>query len=115
MNIKDFEIFQFADNNYTPFSNNGKDYFLRNKTYLDIVLTDYCNSNCSFCIADLIHEKLTCDFDAFKAKILYAIENLNVKEVLLLGGEPTCYNKPIELIEWLPTLGLDKIVMRCCR
>lgn len=111
MNIKDFEIFQFAENSYTPFSNNGNSYLLRNKTYLDIVLTDHCNSNCNFCIADLIHEKLTCNLDAFKSKILYAIENLNVKEVLLLGGEPTCYNKLIEMIQWFSTLGLDKIVM----
>lgn len=107
MKVSDYEIFQFANNKYTP----RGEYLLREKTYLDIVLTDHCNSNCNFCIADLIHKKLTCDFTKFQEKIIFAIENLNVKEVLLLGGEPTCYKQLPEMIAWLSTLGLDKIVM----
>lgn len=111
MNILDYEIFKYGENKYTKFNNNGKTYLLNKEPYLDIVLTDLCNANCDFCIADLIHTKLDGDFDVFKQKILYAMKNMNVKEVLLLGGEPTISKLLIPMINWLNTLELDKIVM----
>jgi molybdenum cofactor biosynthesis enzyme MoaA len=89
MKISEYEIFKFGENKYTKWYNNGKYFLLNKEPYLDIVLTDYCNANCKFCIADLIHDKLNGDFDVFKQKILFAIEKMNVKEVLILGGEPT--------------------------
>ena len=111
MKISDYEIFKFGENRYTEFINNGKTYLLNKEPYLDIVLTDFCNANCWFCIADLVHAKLSGDYEIFKQKVLYAINNMNVKEVLLLGGEPTMSKMLIPMIEWLSTLGLDKIVM----
>lgn len=111
MKISDYEIFKFGENQYTEFENNGKIYLLNKEPYLDIVLTDYCNANCQFCIADLIHNKLNGDFEIFKKKISYAVENMNVREVLLLGGEPTMSKMLPDIIEWLSTLKLDKIVM----
>ena len=111
MNVQDYEIFKFSQNRYTEFENNGQSYLLNEHPYLDIVLTDKCNANCWFCCADLIHKKLDCDIEKFKAKILFAIEKMNVREVLLLGGEPTISKHLIPLIQWLSTLGLDKIVM----
>ena len=111
MKISEYEIFKFGENRFTKFENNGKTYLLNKEPYLDIVLTDYCNANCQFCIADLIHNKLNGNFEIFKQKILYAVNNMNVKEVLLLGGEPTMSKILPEIIEWLNTLNLDKIVM----
>lgn len=111
MNVKDFEIFKFADNTYTEFINNGKTYNLNRSPYLDIVLTDYCNSDCSFCIADLVHDKKVIDFNVAKEKILYAVNKMNVREVLLLGGEPTMSKDLVPMIQFLNTLKLDKIVM----
>lgn len=112
MDIKDFEVFKFGENKYTEFLNNGKIYQLNKEPYLDIVLTDYCNANCHFCIADLIHEKLICDPEIFKTKILYAIDHMNVREVLFLGGEPTMSKHLIPLIKWAKSLNvLDKIIM----
>lgn len=111
MRISDYEIFKFGENKYTEFNNNGKRYLLNKEPYLDIVLTDYCNANCNFCIADLIHDKLKGDFDKFKSKVLYAINNMNVREVLLLGGEPTMSKMLVPMIRWLKTLNLDKIIM----
>ena len=67
MKIADFEVFKFGENKYIEFINNGKSYLLNKEPYLDIVLTDYCNANCNFCIADLIHKKLSCNIDIFKA------------------------------------------------
>lgn len=111
MNIKDYEIFKFADNSYTDYENNGRKYLLNKEVYLDIVLTDYCNSNCNFCIADLIHNKLNCNLEIFKEKIKFAVDNLHVREVLLLGGEPTMSKNLLEIVHYLNTLNLDKIVM----
>ena len=111
MKISDYEVFKFGENKYTEFINNGKTYLLNKEPYLDIVLTDYCNANCWFCIADLIHKKLSGDFDTFKQKVLFAINKMNVREVLLLGGEPTMSKMLIPMIKWLKTLQLDKIVM----
>ncbi len=111
MKISEYEVFKFGENKYSEFKNNNDIYFLNKEPYLDIVLTDYCNCNCNFCIADLIHKKLNGDMETFKKKILFAIQNMNVKEVLLLGGEPTMSKILIPMIEWLKTLNLDKIVM----
>lgn len=109
MNINDFEIFKH--NYYTPFINNNHDYLLNQSPYLDIILTDYCNANCLFCIASLIHDKLVLDLELAKPKIEFAIQHMGVREVLLLGGEPTVAKLLIPMIEWLCTLGLDKICM----
>ena len=112
MKITDYEIFKFSDNVFTEFENNGKQYLLNKHPYLDIVLTDFCNADCSFCIADLIHEKLKGNFELMKEKISFAIENMQVKEVLLLGGEPTMSPMLMPMIKWLASLGkLDKIIM----
>lgn len=111
MKLTDYEIFKFSENRYTEFVNNGKTYLLNKEPYLDIVLTDFCNSNCSFCIADLIHNKLTGNIEIFKKKILFAVEKMNVREVLLLGGEPTMSTILIPMIKWLNTLNLDKIII----
>lgn len=111
MKIDDYEIFRYGENVHTPYSNNGKAYNLNKSPYLDIVLTDRCNSNCGFCIADMIHKKLDIDFEVLKDKVLFAVENLNVKEVLVLGGEPTVSPILLDVLDWLGGLGLSKIVM----
>lgn len=111
MEIKDYEIFKFSENIYREFINKGTRYLLNQHPYLDVVLTDHCNSNCNFCIADLIHTKLNCDIDLFKNKILFAINKMNVDEVLLLGGEPTVSKDLLPMLKWLKTLKLSKVVM----
>lgn len=109
MLIQDFEIFK--SNSYSPFENNGKHYLLNREPYLDIVLSDYCNANCSFCIADLLHSKLRLNLDIAKAKVKFAVEHMQVREALLLGGEPTTSVILVPFIEYLKTLNLNKIIM----
>jgi len=111
MDIKELEVFNFTNNEYKEFENNGNTYLLNQHPYLDIVLTDHCNQNCSFCIADLIHHKLNADLIIFKKKVEFAINNMNIDEVLLLGGEPTVSNVLIPIIKYLKTLPLKKIIM----
>lgn len=109
MNIQDFEIFKRYY--YIKFLNNCKEWNLSSEPYLSIVLTDYCNSNCSFCIGDLVHNKSILDFDIMKDKVIFAVEKMGVKDVLLLGGEPTMYLKLIPTINYLRSLNLEKIVI----
>ncbi len=49
--------------------------------------------------------------EILQSQVLYAIKNLNVREVLLLGGEPTLYPGLAEAIKFLDSQGLDKIII----
>jgi molybdenum cofactor biosynthesis enzyme MoaA len=109
MNINDYEIFKVPT--YRPFENNGKTFQLSSVPYLDIVFNDHCNARCKFCIAHLVHKKIKSDIEAFKPKIRYAIEQLGVREVLLLGGEPTINDDIFDIIDYLKTFDIDKICL----
>jgi|GEM_PF-3060732 len=106
-NFNEYEICRKVD--YKDFDNNGKNFLLSTYPYLDIVFNDYCNAQCKFCISHLIHKKEICDIEKHKPKIKYAIENMGVKEVLLLGGEPTINNDIFEIIKYLRQFDLSKI------
>ena len=109
MNTNDYEIFKVPT--YRPFENNGKSFQLSSEPYLDIVFNDHCNARCKFCIAQLVHKKVKSDIEAFKPKIKYAIEQLGVREVLLLGGEPTINDDIFDIIDYLKTFDIDKVCL----
>jgi molybdenum cofactor biosynthesis enzyme MoaA len=109
MNISDFEIFK--QNSYQKFINDGREFLINREPYLDIVLTDYCHANCKFCIGSLVHKKEKIDFGVLKEKVKFAVDNMGVKDVLLLGGEPTVSSILLEVIAFLKTLPLQKIIM----
>lgn len=102
-----YEIFKKTE--YVDFKNNGKKFLLNKNLYLDIVFNDTCNSRCRFCVADLIHNKQVADVEQFKSKIKFAIENMGVREVLLLGGEPTINDNIFIILDYLKQFDLDKI------
>lgn len=103
----DFEIFRRPE--YVPFYNKGRCFKLHKYPYLDIVFNDHCNAQCKFCISHLIHKKVKADIQKHKPKIKYAIEKLGVREVLLLGGEPTINNDIFRVIDYLKDFPLNKI------
>lgn len=105
--MENYEIFRKID--YSYFVNNNKIFRLSTYPYLDIVFNDHCNANCKFCIAKLLHKQVKCNLENHKKKVKYAIENLGVKEVLLLGGEPTINDDIFEMIEYLKGFNLNKI------
>lgn len=107
IDINDYEIFRQIS--YKPFENNGKLYNLSNYPYLSIVMSDFCNARCNFCIGNLIHKKLKCNIDVYKEKIKFAIQKMGVKEVLLVGGEPTINDDIFEIIKILKQFNLNKI------
>lgn len=105
--IEEFEVFkQFK---YEKFVNEGRLFNLSSEPYLDIVLTDYCNSDCGFCIGNLSKNKSVGNKEVYKEKIKWAVDNMNVKEVLLLGGEPTTSTMLFDIIEFCTKLNLNKI------
>lgn len=107
MDTNEYEIFKHIE--YKAFFNKDKFFQLSSSPYLDVVLNDHCNAKCKFCIARLVHNKVRSNIEIFKPKIKYAIENLGVKEVLLLGGEATINKDLFEVINYLKTFSLDKI------
>jgi len=108
-NISDYEIFRV--NEYESRYLNGIEYQVNKGLYLDIILTDYCNQNCGFCIADLLENKENCNIEIFKDQIRYAIEEIGVREVLIVGGEPTIAKSLLPILEFLEQFNLDKICM----
>lgn len=80
---------------------NGQVLHVNREPYLDIVLTDRCNRRCQFCIADLLEKKESCDVEVFKDQILHAVENFGVREVLIVGGEPTIAKGLFPILEFL--------------
>ena len=97
--ILDSEIFRTSS--YTPKVIRGEEFQLADYPYLDVVMTDRCNSKCKFCIGDLLHDKIDGDLESFTAQIDHVVRNLNVREILLLGGEPTIAPMLFPLLEWL--------------
>lgn len=109
MNIEEYEVSRKCS--YMPFPFNDQTYYLNKDLYLDIVVTDFCNAKCKFCVADLVHSKQRCNIDISKQKIKFAIQDMGVQEVLILGGEATIDNKLFDIIEYLNRFNLRKICL----
>lgn len=109
MNTSDYEIFKIAS--YEEKIHNGKSFLLNNAPYLDIVLHDSCNARCKFCIGDLVDERMTLDRGKAIDSIKKAKEEFGVREVLLLGGEPTLAKDLFWYISACSNIGFDKICM----
>jgi len=97
---------------YRPFANRGRSYALSTYPYMDIVLHDHCGAKCRFCVAHLVHskERLPLSPETFR-KIDFAIGAMGVREVLLLGGEPTSSPDLFRMIDGLKRRPLNKICM----
>jgi len=107
--LDDFEIFRW--NNYREQQvPNGSKFKINQEPYLDIVLTDKCNRHCQFCIADLLDKRDDCNVSVFKDQISWAVENFGVREVLLVGGEPTIAPALFPILEHLKSVSQIKKV-----
>ena len=90
--IEEYEIARTVT--YRPWENAGRTFSLSTYPYLDIVMNDACNARCQFCIGHLVHDNARADIETFRAKIKFSVEQMGVKEVLLLGGEATILTPP---------------------
>ena len=72
---------------------------------VDLKITDYCASNCSFCYQGSTKKGKVADFEVIK-KTLDALKELKVLEVAIGGGNPISHPKFIEILEYAHSLGI---------
>ena len=65
-----------------------------------------CNNKCDWCYArNALSEKSLMDIEKAK-KIIDQLVSINVKKIILIGGEPTIYEHFVELIQYIHSKGL---------
>lgn len=69
--------------------------------YLSVVATNACQCSCPYCINSLTDKSLSLPYEKATANIANAVAKLNIKESVILGGEPTLYPRLIDLIAFL--------------
>lgn len=76
--------------------------------YISIIATNNCNKSCFYCINS--HTDRTKELDVKKAlkNIKKAVDKYNIKEAVILGGEPTLYKDLFKLIDGLKKMNLRK-------
>lgn len=76
--------------------------------YLSIVVTNDCNKNCFYCINSETDKTLQLDINKALENIKRVVEKYNIKEAVLLGGEPTLHPQLFEFINGLKETGLKR-------
>lgn len=84
---------------------------LNTKAYMSIVSTNKCNRNCPYCINSETDGISELPIEKALKNIKKAHDLLNIKECVILGGEPTCYKNLEKLVYELHNIGFEKIVM----
>lgn len=82
---------------------------LTNKEYFQVVLTHACNRACKFCIDYRVGDDAYLTPEAFSRALDFAKEN-GVKEILLIGGEPTLHPLFKEFCQEVKDQGFELIV-----
>ena len=77
--------------------------------YLSIVATNSCQCDCPYCINSLTDRTLQMPLEKAKKNISKAIKELDVKEAVILGGEPTLYKDLFPLINFLKESSLRRV------
>lgn len=87
----------------------GSDFKFSNNLYISIIVTNKCQCRCAYCINGATDQSLELPFEKAVNNIALATKKFGIKEAILLGGEPTLYDKLIPLIDSLKKMGLRKI------
>lgn len=89
-----------------------KEYFNYNVTVDDfatLIVTHECNKNCNFCIDKYRGNTEFISIENVIKAINYAKKH-NIKEILIVGGEPTLHPKIIEISKIIKDFGLKTIL-----
>lgn len=79
------------------------------QAYMSVVMTNDCNKNCFYCINSHTDKSLYLDIHKAFENIKKCVEKYPIREIVLLGGEPTLHPNLLEFIKMLKTLNLRKI------
>ena len=83
---------------------------ISNNLYLSVVATNSCQCNCPYCINSLTDKTLQLPLEKAKVNIKKSVDELGIKESVILGGEPTLYPYLFDLIDFLKNdCGLRKV------
>ena len=105
INTNSLEIFK--QNDYKP-TDIG---LVSNNAYLSIVATNNCQRNCFYCINS--HTDRTLELPIKKAgdNIRKLVEKYNIKEAVILGGEPLLHSDIIGLCDMVKRLGIKRLFL----
>lgn len=81
---------------------------MHNPEFLQIVLTEKCNSKCIQCYRSFNNVK-DLDYEVIK-KLLKEASELGIKKLILIGGDPILYGKYEELSLLITKLGMQQTV-----
>lgn len=95
IDINSLEIFK--TNRYYP-SDIGN---ISDNAYLSIVVTNNCQCNCIYCINSETDKSLNLPIDKAIINIKNLVSKYNIKEAILLGGEPLLHPHLFELLKKL--------------
>jgi MoaA/NifB/PqqE/SkfB family radical SAM enzyme len=95
IDINSLEIFK--TNRYYP-SDIGN---ISDNAYLSIVVTNNCQCNCVYCINSETDKSLNLPIDKAIINIKKLVSKYNIKEAILLGGEPLLHPQLFELLKRL--------------
>lgn len=90
----------FKQNRYYP-TDIG---LVSDNAYLSIVVTNKCQCNCAYCINSETDRSLDLPCGKALGNIRYLVEKYNIKEAILLGGEPLLHPN---ILGFISTLRLD--------
>ena len=99
IDVNSLEIFKIPHYKNEVIEN--KNILLNNNAYLSIVTTNKCQMKCSYCINSETDQSSDLNVDIAVTNIQKLTERYNIKEAILLGGEPLLHPNLFELIKKL--------------
>ncbi|MFA7628745.1 MAG: radical SAM protein [Candidatus Dojkabacteria bacterium] len=85
--------------------------YLNPNSYLSIVATNDCQMHCLYCINSNTDRQMALPLDKALVNIKKLVDKYNIKECVILGGEPLLYKEILKLIDGLHIMNFNKIVL----
>lgn len=99
IDVNSLEIFKIP--HYKDEVIENKNVLLNENAYLSIITTNKCQMKCSYCINSETDQSSDLNVDIAVTNIQKLTERYNIKEAILLGGEPLLHPNLFELIKKL--------------
>lgn len=77
--------------------------------YMNLIVTHSCNKKCKFCIDSYVGENSFISIESVR-KSLYFAKNKGVKDILVIGGEPTLHPDIVEICKMIKLFGFRCIL-----